>query len=250
MSIIYYVVIIIAFISSPIIISAILRHGLNTAFIQGAESNSKNMEAGTLLARRLFLQGNNIELIVEPELSNGASYYMPMENTIHIGKVVDKSKCMAAIAECYHELGHADIQNEMTEKQSMSFYKGIINRRRAIPLISLLGWMSALMGLMFIQSNIGCYLLIMGIIFIACVLHMQYKQVQDEREASDRAIQYLISEGFTNSEIQEAQSFLDTALNTYKLEMYSNAVKYIVIVLLLFCYSLARNGMNNNRQKV
>ena len=252
MSSIYYVVIIIAFISSPLIIGAILRHGLNTAFIQGTESNSKNMEAGALLARRLFVQGNKIELIVEPDLSHGASYYMPMENTIHIGKVVDTSKCMAAIAECYHELGHADIQNEMNAKQSMAFYQGIINRRSAIPLLSLLGWASALMGSLFIQSNsnMGCCLLIIGITFIACVLHMQNKQVKNEREASDRAIQHLISEGFTNSEIQEAQSFLDIALNTYKLEMYSNAVKYIVIVLLLFCYSLVRNGSYNKEQKV
>ena len=134
----------------------------------------------------------------------------------------------------------------------MAFYQGIINRRKAIPLLSLLGWASALMGSLFIQSNfdMGCCLLIVGITFIACVLHMQNKQVQNEREASDRAIQHLISEGFTNSEIQEAQSFLDIALNTYKLEMYSNAVKYIVIVLLLFCYSLVRNGSDNKEQKV
>ena len=67
MSSIYYVVIIIAFISSPLIIGAILRHGLNTAFIQGTESNSKNMEAGALLARRLFVKGNKIELRVQPD---------------------------------------------------------------------------------------------------------------------------------------------------------------------------------------
>lgn len=235
METIHYIILLAVFFLSPTIIKIFLSVRINHRYKYGDEHNSKNLDAGTLLAKKTFLSGSGVMINVNNDLKNGESWYSPIDNVIHIGKLIDKSKCMAAIAECYHELGHADHRNEMNFKQVYYHCHSLQQRRKFIPILSLIGWSGCAASLLFWESGIlAKFMLAIFIATIALVFYFQYQEVILERDASNRAIQHLVDDGFTSSEIQEAQQFLNDALRTYKVELYSNAVKYIGVTLLLF----------------
>lgn len=256
MTYIIYFIAIIIFILFLIFGPNSIRNGyikqLSDEYYNEPDTNSLNETAGNLIAKYIYLHNMDTSICVEDTLFDGDGWYGLQQNEIHIGKEVDKSKNIYAITECYHELGHAkQMQKFNNPRRKLDYIKSLKQKRDSIPYLSVLGMFFIMVGFICLipkNPNIGhvVFCLIFGIAFILWVLSIQISQVKDESEASKLAIEMMIEDGFTSLEIEKAQKRLDKFLNTYKMELIINALKWLGVVLFMVITSEPSNDNERN----
>lgn len=216
---------------------------MSNLWYQEENQNSKNESAGNLIAKRIFLANMDTQICVDKKLLDGESYYHPISDEIHIGKDVDLAKNMSAVAECYHELGHAiEISSHGKHRRARLEYANSCSfRRKLIPVSTMVGSIGlVIMGIIYITENtISIPFIFAAIIGFTVTFLLQNKEIQSEKAASDLAINMLIEDGFTNEEVAIAENRLEMCLKTYKMELVINAMRWIGIV----CLFLVVNGV-------
>lgn len=180
---------------------------------------------GREAARRLLDNNGLYDVQVEPVRGYLSDHYDPRTRTVRLSEPVYNERSISAISVACHEVGHA-IQH--AENYSM-----LTIRSAMFPLVNFSSSIAPLLiiaGLFFQQFN---FLLGVGIIFFAAVVAFQLITLPVEFNASNRARELMVAEGFiANDEERGVAKVLNAAALTYVAAALVSAlelIKYIMI---------------------
>lgn len=176
-------------------------------------------------ARRLLDANGLYDVPVEPVPGALSDHYDPIARAVRLSEPVYYEASIAAVSVACHEVGHA-IQHKVS-------YPMLVMRHRMFPLVNLTSGVAPfliLAGLFFQQFN---FLLGWGIVFFSAAVAFQLITLPVEFNASNRARDLMISEGFiTHEEERGVAKVLNAAALTYvaaALISLLELLKYIMI---------------------
>lgn len=177
-------------------------------------------------AARRMLDNNGLhDVPIEAVPGTLSDHYDPMNRVVRLSEAVYYERSIAAVAVACHEVGHA-IQHQV-------HYPMLVARHRMFPLVNITSGVAPLLilaGLFFQQFS---FLLLLGIIFFSAAVAFQLITLPVEFNASNRARELMVSEGFiTNAEEGGVAKVLNAAALTYvaaALISMLELVKYIMI---------------------
>jgi hypothetical protein len=164
-------------------------------------------------ARRLLDSHGLYDVKIEPVQGTLSDHYDPIHKVVRLSEPVYGARSISAISVACHEVGHA-IQHSVS-------YPMLVLRHRMFPLVNFASGVAPfliLAGLIFggLGSVFGSTAFLLGIIFFAAAVAFQVVTLPVEFDASARARQLMIAEGFiTNSEEQGVAKVLNAAALTY-----------------------------------
>lgn len=176
-------------------------------------------------ARRLLDANGLYDVPVEPVPGALTDHYDPIARAVRLSEPVYYENSIAAVSVACHEVGHA-IQHKV-------HYPMLVLRHRMFPAVNFTSGVAPLLiiaGLIFQQFN---FLLGLGILFFSAAVAFQLVTLPVEFNASNRARDLMISEGFiTNDEERGVAKVLNAAALTYvaaALISLLELIKYIMI---------------------
>lgn len=176
-------------------------------------------------AARRMLDSNGLQHIpIEPVPGALTDHYDPIHKVVRLSEPVYYENSISAVSVACHEVGHA-IQHKVS-------YPMLTLRHRIFPAVNFASGLAPLMligGFLFQLSG----LIGLGIIFFSVAVAFQLITLPVEFNASNRARDIMIAEGFiTNEEERGVAKVLNAAALTYvaaALVSLLELVKYIVI---------------------
>jgi len=183
-------------------------------------------------ARRMLDRHGLYDVKIEPVQGTLSDHYDPIHKVVRLSEPVYGSRSISAISVACHEVGHA-IQHSVS-------YPMLVLRHRMFPLVNFASGVAPfliLAGLIFggLGSVFGSTAFMLGIIFFAAAVAFQVVTLPVEFDASNRARQLMIAEGFiTNSEEHGVAKVLNAAALTYvaaTLISVLQLLKFIMIFL-------------------
>ncbi|CAG7624996.1 hypothetical protein PAESOLCIP111_02680 [Paenibacillus solanacearum] len=176
-------------------------------------------------ARRLLDANGLYDVPVEPVPGALTDHYDPIARAVRLSEPVYYENSISAVSVACHEVGHA-IQHKV-------HYPMLVLRHRMFPAVNFTSGVAPLLiiaGLIFQQFN---FLLGLGILFFSAAVAFQLVTLPVEFNASNRARDLMISEGFiTNDEERGVAKVLNAAALTYvaaALISLLELIKYIMI---------------------
>lgn len=176
-------------------------------------------------ARRLLDANGLHDVPIEPVPGALSDHYDPINRVVRLSEPVYYESSISAISVACHEIGHA-IQHQQ-------HYPMLVARHRIFPLVNITSGVAPLLiiaGLIFQQFN---FLLGLGILFFSVAVAFQLITLPVEFNASSRARDLMIAEGFiTNDEERGVAKVLNAAALTYvaaALISMLELLKYIMI---------------------
>ncbi|WP_181454734.1 zinc metallopeptidase [Paenibacillus dendritiformis] len=159
-------------------------------------------------AARRMLDANGLhDVPIEPVQGALTDHYDPIHRVVRLSEPVYYESSISAISVACHEVGHA-IQHQQS-------YPMLVLRHRMFPLVNLTSGAAPFLiiaGLLFQWSN----LLLVGILFFSAAVLFQLVTLPVEFNASNRARELMVSEGFiTNEEEHGVAKVLNAAALTY-----------------------------------
>lgn len=159
-------------------------------------------------AARRMLDANGLhDVPIEPVQGALTDHYDPIHRVVRLSEPVYYESSISAISVACHEVGHA-IQHQQS-------YPMLVLRHRMFPLVNLTSGAAPFLiiaGLLFQWSN----LLLVGIVFFSAAVLFQLVTLPVEFNASNRARELMVSEGFiTNEEERGVAKVLNAAALTY-----------------------------------
>lgn len=159
-------------------------------------------------AARRMLDNNGLhDVQIEPVQGALTDHYDPIHRVVRLSEPVYHERSIAAVSVACHEVGHA-IQHKV-------HYPMLVARHRMFPLVNFASGAAPFLligGFLMQWAN----LILLGIIFFSAAVLFQLVTLPVEFNASSRARELMISEGFvTNSEEQGVAKVLNAAALTY-----------------------------------
>lgn len=202
-------------------------HVTSTYAKYSRQSNSCGM-TGADAARRILDANGLSHIRIEPISGNLSDHYDPRSNVIRLSDSTYGQTSAAALAVAAHECGHA-IQRE-------AGYAPYDLRTALVPVTNLcshLWYITFVAGLFFSRSNIGWYLMLLGILFFAAVALFQLVTLPVEFNASSRALKILENDGFLQqNEISGARKVLTAAALTYVAGLFQSLMQLLRLLLM------------------
>ncbi|KOO50626.1 zinc metallopeptidase [Priestia koreensis] len=193
-------------------------------------SNSSGM-SGAEVARKILDENGLYNVGVEPVGGFLSDHYDPRDKTVRLSEGNYYGTSVAGAAVAAHEVGHA-----VQDKQDYAFLRF---RHRLVPVANLgsnLSWILILVGMLAHLSD----LLLLGIVFMAAAVLFQLVTLPVEFNASNRAMDQLVSSGvIRNDEEKETRKVLNAAAMTY---VAAAAVAVLELLRLILIYT----GMTRN----
>lgn len=176
---------------------------------------------GAEVARRILDRNGLHNVVVEPVAGQLTDHYDPTSYAVRLSENVYGKNSIAAISVAAHECGHA-IQHKEA-------YGALVLRHRMFPLVNFTSGVAPflLMGGLFLGLT---NLLALGILFFSVAVAFQVVTLPVEFNASSRARQIMVSEGFIRNEEEHGVS---KVLNAAALT-YVAAALYALLELLRF----------------
>ncbi|GIQ68212.1 peptidase [Xylanibacillus composti] len=169
-------------------------------------ANSSGM-TGYEAARRMLDANGLHDVPIEPVQGTLSDHYDPIHRVVRLSEPVYHERSIAALSVACHEVGHA-IQHKVD-------YPMLVMRHRMFPVVNFTSGIAPyllLAGLFFSATN----LLLLGIIFFSAAVAFQLVTLPVEFNASNRAREEMIAEGFiTNDEEKGVAKVLNAAALTY-----------------------------------
>lgn len=168
-----------------------------------AQSGMSGYEA----ARRLLDMNGLYDVPVEPVQGTLTDHYDPIKRVVRLSEPVYAGRSIAAISVACHEVGHA-IQHKVS-------YPMLVLRHRMFPMVNIASGAAPflLIGGFLLQ---WMDLILLGIIFFSAAVAFQLVTLPVEFNASARARELMVSEGFiTNAEERGVAKVLNAAALTY-----------------------------------
>jgi Zn-dependent membrane protease YugP len=180
---------------------------------------------GAEAARRMLDANGLYDVPVEPVQGSLTDHYDPSHRAIRLSEPVYYERSISAVSVACHEVGHA-IQHKLS-------YPMLSVRHYMFPVVNFASGIAPFLimaGLLFQQFN---FLLGFGIIFFSAAVGFQLITLPVEFNASNRAREVMVSQGFINhNEERGAAKVLNAAALTYvaaALISLLQLLKYIMI---------------------
>ncbi|MDF2651605.1 MULTISPECIES: zinc metallopeptidase [unclassified Paenibacillus] len=187
---------------------------------------------GAQAARRMLDANGLYDVPVEAVPGTLSDHYDPLARVVRLSEPVYYQSSISAVAVACHEVGHA-IQHQV-------HYPMLVARHRMFPVVNIASGVAPLLilaGFFFQQIP---YLLGLGIIFFAAAVAFQLVTLPVEFNASSRARDLMIAEGFiSNEEERGVAKVLNAAALTY-------VAAALISVLELLKYIMIFNGRNSD----
>ncbi|MBP3961341.1 zinc metallopeptidase [Paenibacillus lignilyticus] len=176
-------------------------------------------------AARMMLDRNGLhDVPVEPVPGTLSDHYDPIHRVVRLSEPVYYENSISAVSVACHEVGHA-IQHSV-------HYPMLTLRHKIFPIVNFASGVAPFLliaGFLFQATG----LIGIGILFFSCAVAFQLVTLPVEFNASSRAREIMISEGFiTNEEERGVAKVLNAAALTYvaaALISLLELVKYIMI---------------------
>ncbi|WP_336771636.1 zinc metallopeptidase [Paenibacillus sp. MMO-58] len=176
-------------------------------------------------AARRMLDANGLhDIPIEPVRGTLSDHYDPIHRVVRLSEPVYYESSISAVAVACHEVGHA-IQHKV-------HYPMLVLRHRIFPVVNIASGIAPFLliaGFLFHAMN----LVGLGIIFFSVAVAFQVITLPVEFNASNRARDLMVAEGFiTNEEERGVAKVLNAAALTYvaaALISLLELVKYIMI---------------------
>lgn len=210
-------------------------------FLREDESNSLGITAGNLLARQIFIHRIDTKIDVWTYLRAGESAYDMMNDQIRLPKIIDTSYSVRAVAEAYHELGHALYYSQMSYKKRQANIELTKSNNAIIWVMTYIGVGSMILIPMFL-SEYSMFGILFGFFCLLAVFGIQLRNIKEEKEASATALQMMRGDGFTEEEIRVAKRYLNAYLNTYRIEVALNITRTIFVILMVLLEANGKGG--------
>ncbi|ACT00796.1 MULTISPECIES: zinc metallopeptidase [unclassified Paenibacillus] len=176
-------------------------------------------------AARRMLDANGLhDVPIEPVRGTLSDHYDPIHRVVRLSEPVYYESSISAVAVACHEVGHA-IQHKV-------HYPMLVLRHRIFPVVNIASGIAPFLliaGFLFHAMN----LVGLGIIFFSVAVAFQVITLPVEFNASNRARDLMVAEGFiTNEEERGVAKVLNAAALTYvaaALISLLELVKYIMI---------------------
>lgn len=177
-------------------------------------------------ARRMLDANGLYDVPVEPVQGALTDHYDPTKRVVRLSEPVYYENSISAVSVACHEVGHA-IQHQQS-------YSMLVIRHRMFPIVNFASGIAPFLliaGFLFSFTN----LIGLGIIFFSAAVAFQLVTLPVEFNASNRARDLMISEGFiTNDEEKGVAKVLNAAALTYvaaALISVLELARYIMIFL-------------------
>ncbi|HZG75284.1 MAG TPA: zinc metallopeptidase [Paenibacillus sp.] len=159
-------------------------------------------------AARRMLDNNGLhDVPIEPVRGVLSDHYDPIHRVVRLSEPVYYESSVSAVSVACHEVGHA-IQHQHS-------YPALVLRHRMFPLVNFTSGVAPLLliaGFIFNAMN----LVLVGIIFFSAAVAFQLITLPVEFNASSRARELMVSEGFiSNQEERGVAKVLNAAALTY-----------------------------------
>ena len=218
----WYILVIIAF-----IFSMVAQTKVSSTFNKYSRVRNRAGFTGAQVATQMLQNAGIYDVSVQRVAGNLTDHYDPRTKTLRLSQSVYDSMSVAALGVAAHETGHA-IQHDVgyAPLALRSFFVPLANfgSRLAIPLI--------LIG--FIVAGGGSTLVTLGILFFSLSVAFTLITLPVEFNASHRAIDLLVADGFlTSDEIGGAKKVLSAAAMTYVAAAFA-AVAQLLRLIAIF----------------
>ncbi|BBI32599.1 zinc metallopeptidase [Cohnella abietis] len=206
------------------VLSLWAQYRVKTTFNHWSEVKSATGLTGYEAARRMLDRNGLHDVPIEPVPGRLTDHYDPINRVVRLSEPVYYENSISAISVACHEVGHA-IQHQ-------SSYPMLVMRHRMFPVVRFASGFAPLLliGGFLLQS---LNLIGVGIIFFSAAVAFQLVTLPVEFNASSRARDIMISEGFiTQDEERGVAKVLNAAALTYvaaALIALLELVKYIMI---------------------
>lgn len=204
---------------------------VKNAYKKYSQIHASSGMTGAQVARKILDDNGLYDVKIEPIRGKLTDHYDPRDKTVRLSEANFYGTSVAGAAVAAHEVGHA-----IQDAENYSFLRF---RHALVPVANLGSNMSffiILAGILFDAAG----LILLGIIFMAGAVLFQLVTLPVEFNASNRAMQQIVSSGIIrNDEERETRKVLDAAALTY-------VAAALVAVLELVRFILMYIGMNNN----
>jgi uncharacterized protein len=200
-------------------------------FVKYSRVANSTYRTGADVARKVLNSNGLFNVAVEEGRGFLSDHYDPRSKTVRLSPENFHGHSIAATAIAAHECGHA-----IQDAQRYAFLRV---RHALVPVANIgsnFSWVLVLIGIFFQMSG----LLLAGIIFMAAAVLFQVITLPVEFNASNRAMDQVVSLGLIrNEEERDARKVLNAAALTY---VAAAAVAVLELVRLLLIFT----GMNRN----
>jgi uncharacterized protein len=200
-------------------------------FVKYSRVANSTYRTGAYVAREVLNSNGLFNVAVEEGRGFLSDHYDPRSKTVRLSPENFHGHSIAATAIAAHECGHA-----IQDAQRYAFLRV---RHALVPVANIgsnFSWVLVLIGVIFQMSG----LLLAGIIFMAAAVLFQVITLPVEFNASNRAMDQVVSLGLIrNEEERDARKVLNAAALTY---VAAAAVAVLELVRLLLIFT----GMNRN----
>lgn len=175
-------------------------------------------------ARRMLDNNGLYDVPIEPVRGTLTDHYDPIHRVVRLSEPVYYASSVSAVSVACHEVGHA-IQHKFA-------YPALVLRHRMFPIVSFASGIAPLLLIAgFIFSASG--LILGGILFFSAAVAFQLITLPVEFNASSRARELMISEGFiSNDEERGVAKVLNAAALTYVAAALISLLELIKFVMI------------------
>ena len=206
------------------IFSMVAQTKVSSTFNKYSRVRNRAGFTGAQVATQMLQNAGIYDVSVQRVAGNLTDHYDPRTKTLRLSQGVYDSMSVAALGVAAHETGHA-IQHDVgyAPLALRSFFVPLANfgSRLAIPLI--------IIGFLF--SGGGSTLVTLGILFFSLSVAFTVITLPVEFNASHRAIDLLVADGFLSSdEIGGAKKVLSAAAMTYVAAAFAAVVQLLRLI--------------------
>lgn len=209
------------------IFSMVAQSKVSTTFNKYSRVRNRRGFTGAQVAAQMLQNAGIYDVSVQRVAGNLTDHYDPRTKTLRLSQSVYDSMSVAALGVAAHETGHAiqhDVGYAPLGLRSLLVPLANFGSRLAIPLI--------IIGFLF--SGGGSTLVTLGILFFSLSVAFTIITLPVEFNASHRAIDLLVEDGFLDSdEIGGAKKVLSAAAMTYVAAAFA-AVAQLLRLIAIF----------------
>ncbi|MFD2329697.1 zinc metallopeptidase [Cohnella sp. GCM10020058] len=193
-------------------------------FNKWSEVRTSTGLTGYEAARRMLDRNGLHDVPIEPVQGTLSDHYDPVQRVVRLSEPVYYESSIAAVSVACHEVGHA-IQHQQ-------HYPALVLRHRMFPIVRFASGLAPFLfiaGIIFAATN----LIGLGVIFFSAAVAFQLVTLPVEFNASNRARQVMVAEGFiARDEERGVGKVLNAAALTYVAAALMSLLELIRLVLI------------------
>ncbi len=179
-------------------------------------------------AARQMLDNNGLhDVPIEPVPGALTDHYDPISRVVRLSEPVYYEKSVSAVSVACHEVGHAI--------QHAESYSMLVLRHRIFPVVNFASSIAPILLIVGFLLSFDPTLIGLGIIFFAVTVAFQLITLPVEFDASNRARNLMIADGFiTNEEERGVAKVLNAAALTYVAAALISVLQLLKFLMIFF----------------